>query len=219
MNDDQSLADTTTPTPSGAPAGGMFGNPDSTTPPTQTLRMLSFDEVIESARRPRTIAQICLRPDLQAEHSQLVRELAQLINAQGELVVDPESTIGEETAEAVVRAKHQRLDEVAREMRDAMRQVVFEGMVSEEWPTFLKAHAPKNKSDSDVPFYVKLIAKTAVEPTFTEDQVRQMRTKLGQAAWVELADKAWKASTQGGVNAPKSPISLLNLTGRQSETQ
>lgn len=216
MTEDKSLADTTPD----LPADGMFGNPDAPAAApatvTQTVRQLTVEEVLASARRPREIARICLRADLQAEHSQLVQDLARMINSSGELTIDPEASIGESTAAAVAQEKHARLVEVARLMNESMWHVTFEGMPSDDWPAYTKKYIPKGKDEDDAEFLIRLVADTAVDPELSMDEVRELRKKFGHAAWQELASKAWAASSTGGVNAPKSPISLRVQMGGSS---
>lgn len=190
-----------------------FGNPNGTTP--QPLKQMTIDEVLATARRVEKVARISLRGDLQAEHDELVRELSGLVTADGELIEDPEASMGEESAAVRAQELNQRLVELGREMAGAMWSVRFRAMSSDDWAVFTKAHFPEADKDGKrdlTDFNVKLVAATAIEPTLTEEQVRALGGKLGTSQIVNLANTAWNVCTKGGVDVPKSPVSLRNLT-------
>lgn len=210
MND-ESLAPSTAP--STEPAT-VFGNPNGTPLPRQQV---TIEDVLASARRVEKVARISLRGDLQAEHDEVVRELASLISADGELIADPEASVGDQGPVARAQELNDRLTALGREMAGAMWSVRFRAMSSDEWAVFTKAHFPEADKDGKrnlTDFNVKLIAATAIDPTMTEDQVRALGGKLGSSQIVKLADTAWDVCTKGGVDVPKSPLSLRNLTQR-----
>lgn len=203
MND-QSLSDVPTPDEPSTP----FGNPNGV----PVVRQLTLEDVLTSARRHEKVARICIKADLQAEHDELVEELASMVNAQGELIVDPESAIGEQSAAERAQELADRLAALRREMRGSMWSVRFRAMPSDEWQVFFKKEMPAEKNADMTPFNIKMIAACAVDPPMTEAEVTKLRSVLGLAQWVELANKAWAANTAGGVDVPKSPVSLLNHT-------
>lgn len=210
MTEDQTLA--TNPASNraaGGPTPGMaaFQKPTEPSGP----QILDFDELLSAARRVETVARIYLRGDLVADHAQIITELAGLIDANGEIIEDPEASVGDvsKAARAQELADRARLVKVG--MDASARWVRFRGMPSDEFAAFRKAHFPKGESPDVTAFNTRLIAETAVEPTLTIAQVEQMRKTLGTAQMTELANKAWEACATGGVDVPKSPRSLLNL--------
>lgn len=207
MND-ESLAHATTPAEPATP----FGNPDGTPLP---HRQLTIEEVLESARRIEKVARISLRGDLAAEHDEVVRELASLVDTNGELIADPEASLDEQSTAARAQELNDRLTALGREMAGAMWSVRFRAMSSDEWAVFTKAHLPQPDKDGKqdlTEFNVKLIAATAIDPEISEDQVKALSAKLGSSQMVALANTAWSVCTKGGVDVPKSPLSLRNLT-------
>ncbi len=194
-----------------------FGNPNGHTPvPAPTAKYLSLDEVLTSARRHRTVAHICLRADLQAEYDTLMRELAGMVDGQGNLLPrDQDQALGDVDLATLAQEKADRADEVRREMNAAMRDVVFEGMAEDKWRPWYDKHYPKKaRTDGDpdlTDFNNRLIAEIAINPTLTVEDVIQLRSVLGAPQMAELANQAWIACTRGGVDIPKSPAFLRNL--------
>lgn len=173
--------------------------------------ILTLDEVLSSARLVETKAKICLRADLEAEYADLMAELATLVDEDGNVVADDESLADQK----VERAQElQRLAEENRKIRaEHVRVVRFRAMPSDEWEAFEKANrqggdgrgAAKNPQE----YERKIIARCAIEPTLTEDQVKELKGKLGPAQMDHLFSKAYEACRTGGLDVPKSlPFSL-----------
>ena len=210
MSEDQTLGDTTPPpnTPGGNP--GVHGeNPfvRPTTPPVDLAtpaRQLTIEEILEQAKLPETTVYICLRADLQARYDQIVEELSGLVTASGELTVDPEATIGDQTAASRAQQLADDLDAVRREMSASMVPFRFRGMSADDLAVFEKAHRPKSQDADFTPYFVKLIASCAIEPAMTEAQVKQLRGKFGARAFLQLSTGAQSVNTGGGVDVPKS---------------
>lgn len=206
-NPDATLGGDTEPTTS------VFGDPNATTPPI-VRRQLTVEDVLESARRPEKYARVCLRADLQAEHDQLVAELATLVNAQGEIIADEEASIGEATAEARAKQINERLKVLRAEMAESMWFVLFRGMAAEDYQVFDKKYRPKTKDADFTEFHSRLVTETAIDPAIAYEQVVALRKKLGPRAMVELYNTAFAVCNTGGVDVPKLPASLHNLTQR-----
>lgn len=211
MND-TSLADTT-PAADTPAAAGVFGTP--TPEPPADRRIWTVEEILAEAKLPERHARICLRADLEAEHEQIVAELASLIDAQGHVIEDEERAAGEGSVVARVQGLAARDEQVLSQMREAMWFPLFRGLSTEALQEFNAQHYPKKpdkNGDIDLSGYnVLLIAETAVEPRLTPDQVRALRGKLGAKAYKQLVDTAQSVCVRGGVDVPKSPASLLNL--------
>jgi hypothetical protein len=189
-----------------------FGNPNGVAVKTPTIKYLSLDEVLTSAKRTRTIAHICMRADLQAEYDDLVAELATLVDHEGRLLATAEEALGEEGGAARAQEIDQRMRQLRLEMNQAMRQVEFEGMPEDKWRPWYNTNFPHQRvktarssgQEPDISdFNNKLIAETAVSPTFTEQDVAKLRTVLTTPQMSLLANKAWAACTTGGVDVPK----------------
>jgi hypothetical protein len=213
-HDDATLGDPTPP-----PAPHPFGNPDGQAdldlPAPQAW---SVDQILAMARTPEKRARICLRADLQARHDQILAELRTLITAAGEIIEDPERSNGDVSNESRAIALNTELTQIQREMAASMWQPLFRGKTSDDMAVFNKAHFPKADGKGNVDlkeYYFLLISECSVEPKLSVDDVRKLKGTLGAAAYAELRDTAKDVCTEGGVDVPKSPVSLRNLT-RQS---
>lgn len=173
--------------------------------------ILSLDEVLSSARLVERKAKICLRADLEAEYQDLMSELASLVDEEGNVVADDEALADQKVGRA---QELQRLLEENRKIRaEHVRVVKFQAMPSDEWEAFEKA----NRQGGDVSAPVKnaaeyerkLIARCSIAPKLTEEQVTDLKGKLGPAQMDHLFKKAYEACTTGGLDVPKSlPFSL-----------
>lgn len=183
-------------------------------------RMLTVAEILEEARLPEDFARICMRADLEAELTRLERELAGLVDAEGRLVEDDddESSLGDsDTRAAQARSLGDQIKTIRQQMTGSVRFVRFRGLSSDASQEFDERHAVKAKEPTQkqvAAFNDLLISATAVEPTLSVEDMRQLRAKLGPRSISELVRVAKKVCVQGGVDVPKSPVSLLNLTQR-----
>jgi len=195
----------------------VFGNPNGTSPAAApAVKFLSLDEVLSSAKRHRTVAHICMRADLQAEYDTLMRDLAGMVDGQGNLLPrQGEQSLDDTSMATLAQEKSDRAIEVRWEMNAAMRDVEFEGMAEDKWRPWYDKHFPKKaRTDGEqdlTDFNNKLIAEVAVNPTLSVEDVIRLRSVLGAPQMVELANKAWQSCTTGGVDIPKSPAFLRNL--------
>lgn len=219
MND-HSLGDSTPDAPSG---DTVFGNPDghdhSEHDPGAhrplSSGLLSVEDVLAAARLPERTASICVRADLTAEHDQIMAEMATLLTPGGELLADDDEA-GMDAQGNAARARElaDRDRQVLDEMRAHMWRVRFRAMDSDTWPEFKKQHMPKGKDVDLTDFRTKIIVACAIDPELTDEQVRQLRKKLGTAQIDKLSDTAFQANEQGGIDVPKSPASWANLEQR-----
>lgn len=179
----------------------------------QSTPELSVEDVLAQARTVERTATICIRGDLLDRRDRIINELAGLIDPQGN-VLDPESeaSIGEVTVAAHVEQLRLELRDADQDIAKFHWSVRFRGLDSDAWIAFHKAHFPKGDKPDVTDFNTKLIAETAIAPVLTEDQVVQLRKKLGSRQIRELADKAWESCNQGGVDVPKSRSVLLKPT-------
>ncbi|MBB3041224.1 hypothetical protein [Nocardioides soli] len=226
MNDhtDQALGDTTpdqptpssTMTPFGDPAGAPI-QPERPAPDA-TVRQWTLEQILDTAKRPRRRAKICLRADLQAEYDQCIYELSGLIDAQGRVIVDDERPVGEQSARARASELADRMVALRREMAAFMWYPLFEGLDSDALQAFNSKHRPKPKSNGEGPdmteYNTLLIAECSVEPRLSVDDVRALRKKLGAAAMGELSATANEVCAKGGVDFPQLPSGLARLQER-----
>lgn len=200
-----------------------FGNPDASTddheghdpgahPLSAPVQFLTVEDVLTAARLPERTASICLRSDLTAEHDKVLGELGTLVTASGELIGgDEEGAVSDQSNASRAQALADRLQQLKTEMRAAMWHVRFRAMASDDWTAFKKQHMPKGKDADLTDFRTKIIAACAIEPPITEDQVKELRKKLGAAQIVSLSDTAFDACNAGGLDVPKSPNSWARL--------
>lgn len=176
-------------------------------------RQLTVDEILEQARRPEARASVCLRADLQAEYDDVLAELVTLVDAKGELVVDPEATIADQSKAGRAQVLSDRADKLRQAMQAAMWRPLFRGLSSEDVELFDKQYLPKAKKSGDEvdwnDYNNRLIAATAVDPEMTVGDVAALRKKLGSQAFAELIRTAKRVCVAGGVDVPKSPTFSL----------
>ncbi len=176
------------------------------------VQFLTVEDVLAAARLPERTASICLRSDLTAEHDVVLGELGTLVTASGEVIGD-DAEAGMDAHSNASRARElaDRLQQLKAEMRSSMWHVRFRAMPSDDWSAFKKQHMPKGQGADMTDFRTKIIAACAIEPPITEDQVKELRKKLGSAQIVSLSDTAFDACNAGGLDVPKSPNSWARL--------
>jgi hypothetical protein len=210
------LGDTTPD--SATPAGGVFGNPNGhhhTDQAPVVVRQWTIEEILDQAKLPEKRARICLRADLWERHDTLVAELSALVDARGELLEDDDATNADVTPRAQAIEKNAELEAVQREMAKSMWFPLFRGMTSDDLMVFTKKNmpAPDKNGERDMTEYnTLLVAECSVDPKMSVEDVRKLRKTLGSRAIGELRKTATEVCTQGGVDIPKSPVSLRNLT-------
>lgn len=199
MNDDQTLSDPPTP----AQADTPFHQPA----PVQLDGLsanLTISEILERAKLPERRARICLAADLQGRYDEIVDELSVLVNASGELIVDPEATIGAQTPAGRAQQLADDLEDVRRQMSSAMASFLFRGMPADDLAVFEKKHKPTDPKADHTDYWVQMIARCAVTPAMTTDDVTAFRKKLGANAFWQLVEAVRGVNLGGGVDVPKS---------------
>lgn len=198
MTTDQTLSDS-------APSAAGSHGPESLDQP------LTMDELLNEARRVERVARICLRGDLYAEHLATAQELAGLVDADGKILSDGDQALSDKSrAEELV----QRLADLEMQMKSSTRTVRFRAMPDDEWSDFRKEHTDDAGKPKDMTGFNRvLIARCAIAPTFTEDQVDQIRGKLGSPQFTALANEAYWACTTGGTQVPSSPTYAVSGRG------
>lgn len=180
----------------------VFGNPNGTRPtPMDTI--LTLDDIMNSARLVERTAYIYLRGDLVAELNERLAELSRLVDSDGNVIAEGDAALADQSRAGVL------LEEIAQirsDLESSKRAVRFRSMPDDEWRVFEKAHrnADSTLKDADE-YHNKLIARCAIAPELTEDDVKAMRSKLGHTQMVTLSNEAYFACTTGGVDVPKSP--------------
>lgn len=173
--------------------------------------ILTLDKVMESSRLVERKAVICLRGDLETEYEDLMRELASLVDEEGNVVGSSEGSLDDQRAQ---RAEElQDLLEQNRAARAAESYVVkFQAMPADEWAEFEQANRDdKGRGPAKSPreYERKIIARCSVEPKLAERDVDQLRSKLSSPQMNALFAAAYSACTTGGLDVPKSlPFSL-----------
>lgn len=200
---DQTLSDTSADTPFGNPNGVTATEPIRT-PQLETI--LTLDEIMNSARLVERTARICLRGDLEAEYNETLEELATLVDADGNVLNEGDQSLGDASR---VEELSEKARELRAEMQAATRRVRFRAMADDDWRTFDASHKTTDGKIKDQTAYNnEIIARCAIAPTLTVDDVVAMRKKLGPTQIVTLANTAFFACTTGGLDVPKSPSFL-----------
>lgn len=202
MND-QSLAGDT---PNEQAGNTPFGNPNGASIPARSPQLdtvLSLDEIMSSARLVERTARICLRGDLEAEYLEALEQLGNLVDDKGNIVSDGDQALSDQSRALELNETISRLLD---EMAAATRVVRFRAMPSDDWDPWYRAQRDEQGNIKNVDeFNNQIIAKCAIAPTMTVDQVKGLRSKLGPTQIAELANTAFYACTTGGVDVPKSP--------------
>ena len=171
----------------------MTTTADTTTDAPDAPKGWTIEDVLQSARLPEKRARVCLRADLAARHSDVLTDLSRLVDADGALL--EESAFDDDAAaltERAVALNTERLH-LEREMAEATWTVLFRGLSSDDLVAFNKQHFPKADKNGNLDlreYGTHLVAATAVEPTLTVEDVRNLRTRLGHAAFKALRDAA-----------------------------
>lgn len=167
-----------------------------------TGEFLTVEQMLDSARRPRRVARICLRGDLEAEYLDLLDQLGDLVDMEGNLLAEDASM---EEAGQVAQLRDQAAAKHA-EIRANTGSVLLEAMDGDAWEVFEKKHRGPDGKVKDVGLWqTEMISACAINPAMSTDQVDALRKKLGPTSVAELANKAYSANTSGGVDVPKLP--------------
>lgn len=199
---EQTLSD---PTPDANPSPtSVFGTPGVSELPSYDA--LTIEELMNQTRLVERVSHICLRGDLFAEYALAVEELSGLVDSEGLLLSDGDQALSDASRAAELGA---RIQDLRTEMAKATRTVRFRGMPDDEWRLFEKEHrGPDGKLLDAQDYNDRLIARCAIEPKMTLDQVKAARSKLGPVQVTKLANDAYYACTTGGLDVPKSPAFL-----------
>lgn len=207
MND-QSIAETTDDA-TAPDSGSVVGLPGLADTAVETL--LTFEEVLQQAKLVERTARICVRGDLVDAHDQTLEELAELVDADGNVLSEGEQALTDQTRATELS---DRLARLRAEMAGAMMQVKFRAMPDDEWEAWDKSMRGSNGEPKDLRDYTnRLIAKCAVEfggraRTLSVDEVVTLRKTLTANQVRELYGKAYSANTAGGLDVPKLPSFL-----------
>lgn len=184
-------------------AGYALQHPETGGQPAPLHRPLSLEAIFSSARLVERTAVICLRGDLEDAFNQKAEELAGLVDEDGEVIGGADAPLAEKNrAEELV----QDLERLRSEMLAESYSVRFRSMVSDDWEAFHASHRNAAGNIKDIiKFNNELIARCAVEPTFSVADVVEMRKRLSGPQMVKLGNEAYWANTTGGVDIPKSP--------------
>ncbi|MCL8026310.1 hypothetical protein [Nocardioides bruguierae] len=185
------------PTPAAAPSIDLTG----TTPEAEW----TIDDILTRARRPERRARICLRADLDANHAELVRELATIVGPDGALLdpEDDEVSLTEESRTARAKRLNAELDGVRAEMAANMWRPLVRAMPSDEFAVFHETHYPKTEGAPLADYQNRLVAACLVaQPAFTPEHVAQLRKTLSFHAINTLVRTATEVNTRSGVDLP-----------------
>jgi hypothetical protein len=193
----------------------VFGNPNGVSPQTKAAsvvdRILDLDALLSAdVRLAEKSARFSTKPDIEARMEELVAELETLVDSQGRpKIMDASMSDGVRSAEVVSREVNALEDEYAASMVTVrVRQMDEDDWTAfqAKWKTVLAEMPPY-----PVAFYDELITKSATQPTFTAEQVRGLRAKVGHPAFNAIAQAAWAVNTESGVSVPKSSLSSAVL--------
>lgn len=168
------------------------------------VKPLSISELLEHGRRVERTVPICIRGDLQAEYDRVIAELGKLVTPSGQLLEEASMAPDGDEAASVAQALYEELEGIRAQMVEWTRSVRVRAMPADEWPAWDKAHRPKDSEADFTDYNVAIIAECAVSPTLTQDEARTMFKSLGHPTMLKVANAAYSANTQSGIDIPKS---------------
>jgi hypothetical protein len=173
----------------------------------QIENILDLDAILSSARRVERTAFINTRADLEDRYNQVIDELAALVDEDGNIVSEGDSSLADGAKAEELREE---ADDLRAQMKAATKTVRFRAMDSDAWEAFESTHRHKGSREiKDERTYVnQIIADCAIAPTLTVDDVVKLRKQLGHPQITTLFNEAYWANTTGGLDVPKSPSFL-----------
>lgn len=176
--------------------------------------ILDLDEFLSGdVRLAEKTAYFTTEPQLEAELDELEAQLAEITDEHGRPVdAGGDVSIADGQHPAVVLANE--IEAKRAELHKSRRGVRVRQLPSTEWAAFKEKHK-KAMADPEherrQAMWDELIVACAIRPTFTPEQLKKLRSMVGdpQVAEIELA--CWQACTSSGVSVPKSPTSSLVL--------
>jgi hypothetical protein len=203
--------------PLGDPAGIDGTDAPSPAPDPRSIvdTILNLDEILSGdVRRAEKTVYIYVRPDLAADIEELDAELATLIDDRGNpLEVDEALASEGRTARDVALEREAK----ASEMAASRRAIRLRQMPENEWSVFREKHLNDGDSTISDEVWNKLIAASAIAPRMNEEQVAQLRGKIGHPQLDVIASGSWDVNIRGGVSIPKSSISSVVLRRTRHE--
>lgn len=186
--------------------------PEATSAKSIVDTVLNLDELLAAdIRLAEKTYRFSINPALEARMEDLSAELGNLVDAQGrpKATIDASMADGARSAHAVALE----LEDLEVEYAASMRTGRVRQMDEDDWTAFQTKWktALNDLPPYPVEFWEQLIVKCATQPTFTAEQLRQLRKKVGHPAFTAIADSAWAANTQSGVSVPKSSLSSAVL--------
>lgn len=178
--------------------------------------ILDLDELLSAdVRRAERTARFSVRADLEAQLDDLEAELFNLTDGNGTPLPVLDQAVGAapETGGRTATVVALEIAALRREMAASFRSVRMRQVSDEDWAAF---HTTWRKVlDGDPPysndFWNALIVLSASAPKISDEQVKQMRTKLGRPAMELLGNVAWHVNTKSGLDIPKSQLSSAVL--------
>jgi len=180
------------------------GRPTVVDPAPRFETILDLDELMSEGRRPERTARFCIRADLVADLEAFDAELDELESttpSQGFDKPQPDEALASRRDELLAEREAKRA-----EMARFMRSVRVRALPDPEWKAHERKHR-RNLTDADVlpdAFWDELVAKCAVAPALSLDDVRKLRSQLAQSQFDTVRLAAFGVNTATGVDIPKS---------------
>jgi small-conductance mechanosensitive channel len=168
----------------------------------------SIEEVLGKIKVPVRAVRICLDADLQAEHDELTARLDVLRR-------ETQATMGQSSEAKEVA---ERIREVEAEMRESEVTFKFRGLTKAGLRKLFDRFPPPE--DTNLTWDVEegsyaLLAASAVSPTMTEEQAKQLLEQMSQGHADRMVGAAWLAST-GSTSIPFSERASALTSGTGS---
>lgn len=156
-------------------------------------------------RRAEKTARFSTKPWLEADIDALEARLEGITDELGRPVDLPaERAVGDTDHPAYGLARE--IQAKRAEYRQSFASVRVRQLPSDDWTAFVAKH--KKALDSEPPYpaamWDELIVACAIQPAFTLDQVRALRSKLGHPQMDVISTACWEVCTSSGVSVPKS---------------
>lgn len=167
----------------------------------------TIEDVLGAIKVPVRSVSICLDADLQAEHDELSEKLERLRRA---------TPTGKMSQGGEARQVAERITDLEEQMRESEVTFKFRGLTKAGRLKIEARFPPPDPNPDNLRWNVNegayaLVAASAVEPTMTEQQAKNLLAVLDEGRADRLVNTAWLATT-GSTQVPFS-VRASELTG------
>jgi hypothetical protein len=176
-----------------------------------------IEAILADVEAPEGSVTLCLRASLVAEYEELAEQLERLTS-------NPINLAGDSAGGDIAKRMEQLHDEmVEHEQVFRLRAVTPRG----EWRRLLGKRPVKTAeidddehADAAHAWLCTVVARSAIDPAMTPEQVERLADKLSEGQWAKLAGKAWNVNDDAaGIPFSVAASVLSRSSGEKSKPQ